>query len=192
MFIRSPVSEYIFIHVTKTGGMTIRKLLGSSMRHAAHEVDRVDRHYTYSDYVSKHGAKDLYSFAFVRNPWERMISLYMYMYPAARHAFEKDKFIELLDRPIGRPQIEYLTGANGHIAVTKIGRFERLEEDFKEICRYLRLPVHFPLVPHLNRTAHGPYQDYYDDDLRELVARRFRDDIEAFGYMWNDRPGISD
>jgi len=60
-----------------------------------------------------------------------------------------------------------------------IGRFERFNEDFQVICQ--RLGVQKSL-PHVNRSAHAHYSDYYDDYTRTLVAERSAHDIERFGY----------
>ena len=39
-------------------------------------------------------------------------------------------------------------------------------------------------LPNVNPTRRGDYRDYYDDELRDLVAERFAADIDAFGYRF--------
>lgn len=39
--------------------------------------------------------------------------------------------------------------------------------------------------PPTNTTRHGPYQDYYNDELRDLIADKDRAVIERFGYSFS-------
>jgi hypothetical protein len=39
-------------------------------------------------------------------------------------------------------------------------------------------------MPRRNRSVHEPYQDYYDDFTRELVAEFEADIIERYGYTF--------
>jgi len=69
-------------------------------------------------------------------------------------------------------------------------RFERGLR--KELVRFLRarIDVPQPLLkairdhPPIRSSVHGPYQDYYDDELRELVGERARWLCERFGYRY--------
>jgi hypothetical protein len=66
-------------------------------------------------------------------------------------------------------------------------RFERLR---KELLRFLRNHAHVPTTlasairrhPPMRASAHGPYQGYYDDDLRRLVGEKTGWLCERFGY----------
>ncbi len=62
---------YVFIHIPKNAGTSIYKSLG---------MDKT-RHYTVKEYVKMLGDSEydkLFSFAFVRNPFSRFLSLYNY------------------------------------------------------------------------------------------------------------------
>lgn len=67
-----------------------------------------------------------------------------------------------------------------------IGRFENLSGDFAVICE--RLGIAPPSLPHEKRNTTGRkrYTEYYTPALRDLVAEKFRVDIEAFGYEFGD------
>ena len=40
------------------------------------------------------------------------------------------------------------------------------------------------LTPPINASEHGPYPDYYDSELRRLVAHKARWLTERFGYAF--------
>ena len=80
-----------------------------------------------------------------------------------------------------RSQNTFVRTKAGKLGVDFIGRFERLQDDFAHVVRQVGLPP--SALPRLQaaKTAVN-YVDYYDVELRKLVARRFRDDIDTFGY----------
>jgi hypothetical protein len=76
-------------------------------------------------------------------------------------------------------QSSALTDAEGKLLVDFVGRYETLAQDFAQICDRLAIAVE---LPHVNRTAHWDYRDYYDTQTRQLVAEHFRADVELFHY----------
>jgi hypothetical protein len=128
----------------------------------------------------------LFKFAFVRNPWDRLVSRYSYLLRNEnhhRHAFVKKlgNFENYVKWEIARGMFQhiYVCGADGKLIVDFIGYFERLREDFAQVC--VRLNVQAQL-PQANTSSHQDYRTYYTPALRDLVAKHFRRDIELFGY----------
>lgn len=39
----------------------------------------------------------------------------------------------------------------------------------------------------VNHTPRKPYQEYYDDELIELVAERYKEDLQRFGYKFEEK-----
>jgi len=70
---------------------------------------------------------------------------------------------------------------DGAVIVDFIGRYETLATDLAYVGDRLGLPL---ALPHLNRSAHAHYRDYYTDETRAIVAARFARDIERFGYTF--------
>ncbi len=72
----------------------------------------------------------------------------------------------------------------------EIGRYERLLEDLEAFLERHRVPLltgtaaKLRSAEHLRASARGPYREYYDEDLRRLVAERARIVIERFGYTF--------
>jgi hypothetical protein len=132
----------------------------------------------------------LFKFAFVRNPWDRLVSRYAYLLNVKdhpRHEFvsRMKNFDEYVAWEIRRGkffQHTYVTGADGKLIVDFIGYYERLNEDFTKICA--RLGMNAPLS-RSNASSHRDYRTYYSPATRDLVADHFRRDIELFGYTFD-------
>jgi len=69
-----------------------------------------------------------------------------------------------------------------------VGRFESLTADFIDFLERHDVPIENAFAdsvrdapPYLT-SKRGPYRDYYDDELRELVARKARQLIADYGY----------
>jgi hypothetical protein len=82
------------------------------------------------------------------------------------------------DRHI-RSQQWFLTDSRGELLVDYVGKFETLFEDFLVVSQRLGLDAE---LPHLLKSERRPYQEYYTDELRDLVSQRYRRDIDLFGY----------
>ena len=64
-------------------------------------------------------------------------------------------------------------------------RFENLNDDFNKVCKKIGLPA-APELPVHNRSIRKHYSSYYDNELRELVARKFSTEIEYGDYQFSD------
>ena len=181
---------FIFVHINKTGGTSVGNAIGLSVKN----------HQTTKEIIKKIGRDQwdsAYKFTFVRNPWDRMVSLYEYRLRKnkthlAQHGLG---FEQWLNKTIGneqdlfyynstksfQPQVEWLKDQQGEISIDFIGRFERLSADFDRVCKTLGLETH---LPHLNASSHAPYQTYYGDESRAVVARWFHEDIQRFDYRF--------
>lgn len=135
----------------------------------------------------------LFKFAFVRNPWDRLVSRYSYLLRNTahpRHAFAaglKD-FDAYLRWEIARGkmhQYPYLCGARGEWVVDFVGYYERLHEDFSRVCARLKVSAE---LPRANTSTHQDYRTYYTPATRDLVAKHFARDLELFGYEFDGLP----
>lgn len=173
-------SKYIFVHVPKTGGASIEKALHQPLSGPLHATLRSVRK----------GKR--FAFGFVRNPWDRLVSMYCWycqrddMPPhrleaqaLARARGFKWWLTEWQKTPRDqalsfRSQMYWLDGCD------RIGCFESLQAHFRTICAEQRIATG-PL-PHINRSKHGHYSTFYDDKTVRVVARLYSPEISKFGY----------
>lgn len=190
---RSDRYRCVFLHVPRTGGSSIESL---------DWWDRWTGHFPAAAEMDfPHG---YLSFAFVRNPWDRFVSLYHYLAAMTpRHCWHRanadlaagvrrmGSFAEFC-RGFGdwphrhnfhfRPQSRWVTDAAGNLLADFLGCFERLQHDFGRLCRRLGAPA--TELPKLNASPHRPFRQYYDRQTRKIVAELWHEDLAAFGYTW--------
>jgi hypothetical protein len=154
-----------------------------------------------------------YKFSFVRNPWNRTVSMYKYLRKPHQRSFKQFLQEEFVDKSwcdkhwFVRPQHEFICDPDGKLLVDFVGRYEQLQTDFNQVCKALGRPE--TLLPHVNksRDGHGlprkltaliarfrtrppkvPDGAVYDEESIELVRRLYGRDIELFGYEFGEAP----
>jgi hypothetical protein len=203
----SDSKKYIFIHIPRTAGISMHEALrpwadarNIDMRTAKWESNYP--HYVAAEirqFVGDARFAQYFKFAFVRNPWDRMVSRYSYLKklsnkPAARKNLRgfvspgNLTFPEWLQGEGGecvnpldlQPQIEWM-GSENRIIIDYVGRFEQIESDFAVICQRLGLDAK---LPHINNSEHRDYRSYYNEESKQFVANIFQADIKAWGYKF--------
>jgi hypothetical protein len=131
-------------------------------------------------YAGQDAVSGYFKFTFVRNPWDRQVSLY---YFRKFHGLIQDSFLDWMR--IAEPLATLsLLKLSDRIAMDFIGRYENLAEDFAKVCRHLGVAENAPTLPHAKggiRPA-GSYRDRYNAWSRERVAEMYADEIALFGY----------
>lgn len=183
------LADVIFIHINKTGGSSIERALGLPFQHRTAMDIRED--------IGAARWQGRFKFAFVRNPWDKVASHYRFRVKTDQTGLGESRleFSEWVKRAYGdrdpryydnplmfMPQLDWISDEDGQVAVDFIGRFERLADDFQEVCR--RIGVHATL-PHLKSSGDHDYRDAYDEAARAIVADRFARDLEHFGYTFD-------
>ncbi len=204
--------RYLFVHVPKTGGTSITQLLKHDCKRAVLPLRAVGYlfdnsghtlpeftfpavgypyHIRARDLKRLWGAKKydgLFSFAFVRNPWDVVVSEYFYIqrkwdHPLKNTVRKLGTFADYVhwkrDNNYHRNQYEWLTDDAGQSIVNRIGRFETYEEDANAILAQIGRSE---TVPHKNATVKKPFKSYYTDETIDLVAQMYQGDIERYGY----------
>ncbi len=213
--------RFLFIHVPKTGGNSIQNILSQYSEDeivvlADHQdgVERfevrnpqykIHKHSTLSEYkavldpVLYH---QLFKFAVIRNPWDRMISWYFSPHRGGGE-WDRNNFIQLIQEV---PTLEHYIKLNGGSAsqgsrlkvvfslkekpwrhplarqIDLLMRFEHLNQDFAKVCRKIGIPV--CSLPVRNQSTRGHYSQYYDEELIEMVSLKFKDEIALGSYKF--------
>ena len=181
--------KFAFVHIPKTGGTTITSLL---LPYLGRGPKRGKGWQTYYHTFGMHGgirefngAKKYFKFAFVRNPWDWLVSLYKSGAIKKRAGYVKrpswEKMISLLSKKHPQPQLSWLT-INGKIAVDYIARLEDIDNEVDYIFK--KLGLKYNKIPHRLKRGRPHYTEWYNDKSRKIVARVFRKDIKMFGYKY--------
>lgn len=199
--------KFIFIHIDKTAGTSVKSALSNYCLYPNEtmysSILKKIGYRQYSDefydhirsielmrYLDKDIFENFYKFAFVRNPWDWMLSSYTYyqhkpeMHP---HVYFKDQittFRDFINWQTSNPYIyhtqsEYLFDQKGNKLVNFIGQFENLVDDFKLITDHLNINVQ---LEHKNQSKEKGYKDAYTSETKDLVYKYYKRDINLFDY----------
>jgi len=201
------MKQVIHIHVPRTAGKSMMSW-GSryadsyqSLYRSRSTVFDPSMHWTYFGHaklddlrkkgVTRKWYDGCFKFAFVRNSWDRLVSLFAFhssrrwwiTHSVGRELDTFDRYARWIvsgqgDWPKFREgQLPWL-----RTGVDFLGRYETLDEDWDRLCGLIgmeRRPLGWR-----NAGRRGDYREYYDDDLRKLVADFYADEIAEFGFTF--------
>lgn len=219
--ILSHTHRFIFIHISKTGGMSVRaalepysveperfvmrrpqKMAGDAVNPLYKVWETLLLHPKASkvkDELPPEIFESYFKFAFVRNPWDWLVSMYHFILrepDVPKHDQVKalrgfDAFVEWavstpepFPKGTTRLQSEMITDARGNLLVDFVGAYEDLAGDFSEVARVIGIQTE---LPHINSSVHKDYRTYYNERTRAIVEEHFQPDIERFGYSFDGR-----
>ncbi len=220
----------IFVHIPKVAGQSIELFfLGlNGLSWEAREAlllkynpdpelgpERL-AHLTASEYVdlghiTRSNFDDYFKFSFVRNPWARLVSEYLYRDYHKKMSFrafvahglpQKSDYSDTYRHIL--PQYQFIYDNSGKNLLDFVGRFENLQQDFDLVCS--RLEVAHTKLPHVNsatrvgivksildkfvffklHSSPQSYVDYYDEKTKRKVEQMYISDIETFKYRFSD------
>jgi hypothetical protein len=185
-----------FIHIPRTTGLSIKHWLKTHCNSPYREDTNHPKYSTFLGDDSKN-----FSFTVVRNPWDRMVSMYRYLrviaqsneYPTLLvnditnknfpsfytwldrlHTFKKH---ESLWFDTSTQQIEWFD-----LKIDTVVKFENYDNDMIQIKDYLNLYADIPKINSSSRMA--DYKYYYNTKTKNIVGKAFENDIETFNYKF--------
>lgn len=191
-------TQTIFIHVPKAAGSSVKSEIYGAPLYGHRRIAE------FYGFDPAHAAA-FFKFAFVRNPWDRLLSAYAYLLQGQGTTARDRRFVESHLKPAGdfvrfvtaledrryrravmsydhfSPQTQWvcLPGQRAH-AMDFLGRFECMEADMAEV----RFRLGFPTVSleRLRPSDHRDYREAYTRRTREIVGEVYAADVTLFGY----------
>ena len=209
----------IFVEVPKTGSTSIRKIIGSPKKpHLSISQIRYEMHrhrsatgtgamswiqskaYFFLPEAKRYAIGEnqfcsYFKFGFVRNPWDRVVSLYRRkegLQMQEKMTFEEFvTWIKYSSSTCVHPtphvnQLDWLVDSHGNVLVDFIGRFETLQADWEAISKKIGAKS---TLPHYKKNTEKDnkkhYTEWYSKKTKDIVEAKFRTDIEYFGYTFS-------
>ncbi len=189
-------NKCIFIHIPKSAGTSVNQ---SIFGH------NTGNHATIAEYqiaFSRIEFESFFKFTFVRNPWDRLLSAFIYLKNggkckrdyqwAEKHLLPYKNFNDFVMKWVSKrniikgihflPQYRFLTTPKSlKPEVNFIGFFENINNDYEYIRKLLHIGKKLILE---NKTAEkaGDYRSYYNDKTVKIVSDVYAEDIELLGY----------
>ena len=201
-----PFDDYkcIFVHVPKTAGVSIGKSLFGNLGGNHMTIDH------YQLVFSRNEFKNYFKFAFVRNPWDRLVSAYHFM-KAGGFGADDEKWVEdnlaeyqnfdgfvkgWLNRKNIQspgsaihflPQFKFVCTKDNIPMVDFIGYFENLEEDVAYIRDRIGISGQALLFLNKTESRRQDYRSYYTEETKRIVEDVYREDVQIFGYDFENK-----
>jgi hypothetical protein len=206
--------KYFYVDIVKTAGTSIRSLLNANccgMEHIGKHnfvwnktwdwqqvpslLTEYNKRFAKDRQIYASNFVDYFKFTFVRNPWDRLVSLYFWgqqikpQPPYINVSFAE--FVLLLDSRWDeyyryfidtKPMIDWVRNDQNQIPLNFIGKFETLDKDWLLICNRMN----FACVElwHTYKTKHLHYSTYYNKKIKEIVGKLYEEDVEQFKYTF--------
>jgi len=125
---------------------------------------------------------EYFKFSVTRNPWDRVVSKLHHKKSLATYGTNP------LAAGGPKPIVDYF---GDFIDDVHFIRFENLQEDVEYVCEKLGLDYDMNNLgtyksDHREHARHKHYTEYYDDETRDIVAKKYAKDIEYFGYKFRE------
>lgn len=171
--------HHIFIAVPRTGSTSMSEILGLSGHHDIMFYKQFVKHLSTGIEWN-----DIFKFAFVRNPFDRFVSSYSHM--GKKKKDFKDFVMDLSnwwythDRQVQvlfKPQFRFLCNWGMDSQMDFIGKYERINEDWKIVAEKIGVSDKLPLTNESERTD---WRDYYDDETLMQVQKKYEVDFHKW------------
>lgn len=197
----------IFIEVPKTGSTSIRSIIGTPKKphlnikeikeEFFYEKENINNSFFpfFKKIAIEKKWRQYFKFGFVRNPWDRVVSLYLRkegIQMSDKMSFEE--FIHWIENSSDtsihpsqhKNQLDWFLNEKGDISVDFIGKFENLNKDWEIIQKKLDIQSS---LPHKNQniTKKKHYSEYYNKETKDIIYEKFKVDIEYFKYNFENK-----
>ncbi len=202
--------KFLFIHIQKTAGRSFEAVLKDNIPDLENFMGTHDHALWAREQIGDEW-QDYYKVAFVRNPWDRLVSWYTMIKEKGTLTWQKrifgkrryndltqyvlansnsfEEFLykctETIDDIDGKKSILYnqLDYLTDEEGALIVDFVGRFEDLNGDSNKvFQNLGLDKVSLPHKNSSKHRDYRTYYTEETREEVGRRYARDIEFFGY----------
>lgn len=210
--------KFIFIHIPKCAGSSIRDfyfdtpnlnwrkpnyelLYGWCPKRQIHLQHATTKQLLETDLIDKNDWNNYFKFTFVRNPWDRAYSSYLWVMKDRKINDSFRNFIlgeglfmdvlrdgqDMNNRACHKwKQTEFFNTSEDY-KIDFIGHFENLNNDISLINKTLGIEKKFKI--HSNKSEKGAkhYSLFYNKKNSDLIKEIYKNDIETFGYTFENK-----
>lgn len=212
-------TRLIFYRIPKNASTSVYKHLGyrNLIKAAEKEIaEKVDERLYRNIFEPSHlkpeelksfglfNVKDYFSFCIVRNPWDRIVSMYKFSIANKglfKHLYSIDKedFVSFCNVIKERENDKFFIGSHKQTEwidpenpPDKILRFESIKKEFSDMINEINLIGVSPELPHINKTEHRHYSTYYNSETKNIISDVFCEDIDRFKYVFKNKESPED
>lgn len=207
----------IFVHIPKTAGTSINsffhpgvsfhyknpdydRLFGWCPKRKLHMQHATAKQLLETELITNEQWDTYFKFTFVRNPWDRAYSDYLFI---KKFANIEGSFKEYIERKgnfrkifTDKSSINYLGDhlipqsdffeKEGKHSLNFIGRFENFTNDINFVLNSLSIKEDFNLHENSSNRKKN-YSLFYTNSNKRLVERKYQTDIDSFNYSFDDK-----
>lgn len=205
--------NFLFVHIPKTGGTSIRSALepyqtdtasafpnpllrqiGINVNHylggyRSFQFRKHERIKTVARLLPANAFDSLFKFCFVRNPWDLLVSNYSYVKSNKKHKrhrrMSRMDFREFVEFAVAKEIGFQKPIVSSTSGDLLVNRVGKFETLNEDFESIASIIQSEATLPHLNRVTRPDYREYYDRRLIARVTDCYREDIEEFEYEFD-------
>jgi hypothetical protein len=193
----SKTHNFIFVHIPKTGGTSIRRVLepyatplpdGTSVDDCTHRYGHLTA-IELKRLLGEEVWESCFKFAVVRNPADWYVSLHCFNSgePLAKDSPETiESFRTLMKARHWDLQLsDYICSEDGELLVDHLIRFDSIKKNFSKVCKQLGIKN---TLTHRLPTSRKHYTEFYDRETQRAYEQHYGSDALKYGYQF--RPSL--
>ena len=212
--------QFLYLAVPRTGSTSVRDALDPISDVKSRYISMVSHEHPYYHHIPYFELVPIFEsngwdidqyhkFGVVRNPFDRVVSLYhhycekgnrwaegkSFLYNVTRTArfrlLPKDSFEQFVAKldtstPMQMSASRFFSDQNGKFSADSVLKFEEVSDGYSRLAHELGFPEDRRQLPMLNRSIdRQSYNTYYkSQEIVDLVSELYADDMSRFGYTY--------